>query len=463
MKILLKLLAMVVITTITKSAVCQLKQDSLLDAAIAKPVAYVKDVEQRMQKVQKDFESKLNKKKAKILKEEQRIYGLFSKVDSSLGEFGNKLIRKIVPLKGQTYLPLFDSLTTSFNLMKKLNLAENEQVESSLNVLRGVEKNFEQAQFFHDQMNSRIQMLKEKLLKVGKINELKNLQEMVYYYKQQLNEYKSMLDKPDVIISKTLQVFQRSKVFKDFFARNSQLGQMFMIPGSSGWEEFSGNSNLQTINATSKLLKEKVGIDTKTFLSQKQNGANSSESVMNDLSIITQLKQKEDSALFAFIKPNRMRDQALIKRIEFGVNAQTKRSGYFPATIDFAATASYKLSDRKSFGLGLSYKLGLGTLFKDVEISHQGLGLRSFVDMKWKAGLSVTGGYELNYLTEIKSIAGLKELSAWQQSGLVGISRRFKASGKLDGNVQLLWDFLSYRQIPRSQPFVFRFGYTFKK
>jgi hypothetical protein len=445
MQTLYKLIIITVVLTVSGSAFCQTKQDSLLVSTLGKPQAYLKDVEQRMQKVQMDFEKKLDKKKASIIKEEQRLNALVSRFDSSLGDFGNKLISKIVPLKGQTYLPLFDSLTTSFNLMKKLNLAENEQVESSLNVLRGVQKNFEQAQFFHDQMTSRIQMLKERLLKVGKIKELKDLQQKAFYYQQQLNEYKSMLDKPDVIISKTLQVFQRSKVFKDFFARNSQLGQMFMIPGSSGWEDFSGNSNLQTINATSKLLKEKVGIDTKTFLSQKQNGANGSENVINDLSMITQLKRKEDSTLFAFIKPNRMRDQALIKRIEFGVNAQTKRSGYFPATIDFAATAAYKLSDRKSFGLGLSYKLGLGTLFKDVEISHQGLGLRSFVDMKWKAGLSVTGGYELNYLTEIRSIAGLKELSAWQQSGLVGISRRFKANGKLDGNVQLLWDFLSYR------------------
>lgn len=33
--------------------------------------------------------------------------------------------------------------------------------------------------------------------------------------------------------------------------------------------------------------------------------------------------------------------------------------------------------------------------------------------------------------------------------------------GKKNGNVQLLWDFLSCEQAPRSTPFKFRVGYVF--
>jgi hypothetical protein len=69
----------------------------------------------------------------------------------------------------------------------------------------------------------------------------------------------------------------------------------------------------------------------------------------------------------------------------------------------------------------------------------------------------------MNYRTEIRDINSLRDISAWQRSGLIGLNRKFNAGGKLTGNVQLLWDFLSYTQIPKAQPFVFRFGYTFNK
>lgn len=463
MKILLKLLAMVVITAITKPAVCQLKQDSLLDAAIAKPVAYVKDVEQRMQKVQRDFESKLNKKKAKILKEEQRIYGLFSRVDSSLGSFGKKLITDAVPESGRGYIPLLDSLGTSFSLMKQLGLADNEQIAGGLKALGEVHSSLQQAELFQEQLGERINMIKDKLLQMGKLKELKKLQEKFYYYQQQVEEYRSILNKPDMIMAKTLQLLQQSKLFKDFFARNSQLSQLFMMPGSSSMVDPSYLAGLQTVNSLQNLLQQRLGLSGTALQSQLQAPSPGVQQLMSQLQEKLSIKSGGEPEALPNFKPNGMKNRSVWQRIEFGTNLQAQRAGFFPSTLDIAATAAYKLSKKNAIGIGVSYKLGLGEVFKDVKLSHQGLGLRSFVEMQWKGNLFIAGGYEMNYRTEIRDINSLRDISAWQRSGLIGLNRKFNAGGKLTGNVQLLWDFLSYTQIPKAQPFVFRFGYTFNK
>jgi len=44
---------------------------------------------------------------------------------------------------------------------------------------------------------------------------------------------------------------------------------------------------------------------------------------------------------------------------------------------------------------------------------------------------------------------------------LIGVTKQYRISSKLKGNVQLLWDFLSYQQVPRTQPLLFRVGYGF--
>jgi hypothetical protein len=55
------------------------------------------------------------------------------------------------------------------------------------------------------------------------------------------------------------------------------------------------------------------------------------------------------------------------------------------------------------------------------------------------------------------------EISSWQKSGLVGVSKIVSIKSKFfkKTKLQLLWDFLSYQQMPRTQPIKFRVGYNF--
>jgi hypothetical protein len=85
--------------------------------------------------------------------------------------------------------------------------------------------------------------------------------------------------------------------------------------------------------------------------------------------------------------------------------------------------------------------------------------LRSYIDIKLKGSIWITGGYEQNYMQGFDKIPVLNDYSKWQQSGLMGLSKKYKV-GKKIGNMQLLWDFLSYEQAPQTQALKFRVGYT---
>ena len=134
---------------------------------------------------------------------------------------------------------------------------------------------------------------------------------------------------------------------------------------------------------------------------------------------------------------------------------------YLPATTDVALTLGYKLNDNKRFGIGASYKIGWGNGLKDIHISNEGIGLRSYIDIKAKGNIWLSGGFEYNYLSSFRSLQDLhNNIDVWQRSALMGLSKKYKI-GKKEGNAQLLYDFLHSRQTPPSTALKFRLGWTF--
>ncbi len=150
-------------------------------------------------------------------------------------------------------------------------------------------------------------------------------------------------------------------------------------------------------------------------------------------------------------------------RLEYGANIQSqKATSFFPTTSDIGLSLGYKLNDKSAIGIGAAYKVGWGRGWNHIRMTHEGLGLRSYVDYKLKGSLYLSGGYEQNYRTAFTSIEQLKDHSAWQSSGLLGLSKKYRVSKKVKGDVKLLWDFLSYQQVPRTQAVLFRVGYILK-
>ena len=153
-----------------------------------------------------------------------------------------------------------------------------------------------------------------------------------------------------------------------------------------------------------------------------------------------------------------------MKRLEYSANMQSQSAtSFFPVTSDIGLSAGYKLNDKSIIGIGVSYKLGWGRGWDHIKLSNEGVGLRCYIDWKLKGSFWISGGYEQNYKTAFRDFNQLKDMNAWQQSGLIGISKVLSLKSKLfkKTSTKLLWDFLSYKQVPRTQPIVFRIGYNF--
>jgi len=163
-------------------------------------------------------------------------------------------------------------------------------------------------------------------------------------------------------------------------------------------------------------------------------------------------------------KPNEQKTKSFWRRLEYGTNFQTTRNNYyFPTVSDFGLSVGYKLSDRSIIGVGASYKLGWGNGIQHIAFSSQGMGLRSFVEVKLKGSFSATGGFEYNYNRSFASYQQLHQWDDWTKSGLIGVSKTVSMKSRVfkKTKVQLLWDFLSYQQVPRTQGVIFRIGYDF--
>jgi hypothetical protein len=166
-------------------------------------------------------------------------------------------------------------------------------------------------------------------------------------------------------------------------------------------------------------------------------------------------------------KPNTQRTKTLLQRLEYGTNIQSAQSSYFfPTTTDLGLSVGYKLNNNNTIGLGASYKMGWGKDFRHINITQEGVGLRSFLDMRLKGSFYASGGFEYNYQQPFSGLippTSKEMITSWQQSGLIGITKIVSLKTKVlkKSKLQFLWDFLSYQQRPQTQAFKFRIGYNF--
>jgi hypothetical protein len=218
---------------------------------------------------------------------------------------------------------------------------------------------------------------------------------------------------------------------------------------------------LQTRASVQALIQQQVGAggpNVQQIIQQNMAQAKSELDKLKAKMLNSPLGAGDDMPDF---KPNSQKTKSLLTRLEYGANVQFEKSNrVFPSTTNIGLSLGYKLNDKSIVGIGMSYKMGMGTI-RHIVISNEGIGLRSFADYKVKGSLFMSGGYEMNYNTRFKNIEQLKIFNDWQSSGLIGVSKKYSVSKKVKGNMQLLYDFLAHTHIPFSQPILFRVGYNF--
>jgi hypothetical protein len=289
-----------------------------------------------------------------------------------------------------------------------------------------------------------------------------------YYYSQRLQQYKDALNSPDKLEKQALARLSALPAFQTFMKNNSQLSGLFKLPragnniGSTTAQPLPG---LQTHAQISQQVQSQVAASGQTGMDAFQSKLQSAQSELNSYkNKLSQLGADATPGDIPNFRPNDQKTKTLWHRLEYGANFQTTHTNYYyPVVTDFGLSLGYRLGHGRILGVGASYKMGWGSGINHIAISSQGLGLRSFLQLPIKGSFSATGGFEYNYTTPFTSYQQLKQLQYWTKSGLVGVTKTVSKKSRLfkKTQLQLLWDFLSYQQTPKTQPLLFRIGYIF--
>lgn len=418
------------------------------------------------------FQKLENKIQKRIARTDSSLAGkLFQNVEAKYAELQSAIQSPLQSLKNKKisqYIPLLDSLQTGFSFLSRsapqlIGISqEQQQAFAGLsNQLRNFQSELQKVSDVKAFLKNREMLLRDQLAKLGDYRQLKQLNKELFYYTQQWNEFKSLLNDPDKACKRILFLLRDNNDFKKFMASNSVLSDLFQVPGSAG-NSASAIPGLQTVMGVQQQVGMNLGgtgVNPSQFIAQQTQMASQELTKWKDK--LNSLGGGADELEMPNFTPNQQKTKSFWKRMEWGMNFQSVRSrGFLPVTTDVAFTAGYKINDKSTIGVGTGLKIGWGNNLNNVKLSGQGLSLRTFLDMRLKGNFWLTGGFEKNYMQEFQRIEQLKMVDSWQTSALVGVTKKYKL-GKKNGNLQLLWDMLSYQQIPVAQPIKFRIGFTF--
>lgn len=381
---------------------------------------------------------------------------------------------KVFRSMGPEYLPYADSVQGMLGFLNRnpqlinANPALQKQVQASLVQLQQLQAKLQDADVIKQYIQNRKAQIQQYLnqythLPSGIGSTFQDYNKEAYYYAEQVRQYRQMLNDPDKMLQTALEALNKLPAFSNFMKQNGFLAGLFSVPADYGTDQ--GLVGMQTRNQVLALIQNQIG----------QGGGAGASAIQSSLSAaqqdITNLHNKlnalgggsGDMDMPDF-KPNTQRTKTFFQRLEYGTYLQTTpATNLYPSYSDIGLSLAYNLGHSNSIGVGASYKLGWGTPLQHIALSSQGAGLRSFVDIHLKKSFSISGGYELNYLTPFSSLQDIRWLSRWTSSGLIGISKTvsMKSTVFRKTQVSFLWDFLSYYQVPKTQPILFRVGYAF--
>jgi hypothetical protein len=471
--------------------------DSVTGKIINFPARLLGHIRSRTASLDQQVSQQTQKMLKKMAQKEAQMEGKLSATDS-LGAkqlFGSSqreyamLLQRLKtdtarrPATGQ-YEPYVDSLQGSLSFLKQnpqlvggtttgLPAGLQSQLQGAGTGLQTIQTRLQVATEAKVFMQQRKQQISQYILQHASMQNLLNkpygmMNQEVYYYSQRLQQYKDMLNSPDKMEKQALVRLRGLPAFQTFMKNNSQLAGLFKIPGGGGGA--GGGSaqplpGLQTHAQIANQVQGQIAASGPAGMDAVQSKVQAAQSQLNSYkSKLSQLGGGATSGDIPDFRPNDQKTKTLWHRLEYGANFQTTHTNYyFPIVTDLGLSLGYRLGHGKVVGVGASYKMGWGSGFNHIAITGQGLGLRSFLQTPLKGSFSATGGFEYNYTTPFTSYQQLKQLQYWTKSGLIGVTKTVSMKSRVfkKTQLQLLWDFLSYQQVPKTQPLLFRVGYSF--
>ncbi|MBX3254771.1 MAG: hypothetical protein KF862_11575 [Chitinophagaceae bacterium] len=480
-------------------------QDSQFITVAELPPGYTSHIDKKLNGLDNRLSRQSEKYLKSLARQEEKIFKSLAALDSSALEdvkekysqlsqqFNNAGSRMDRLLSGR-YLPGVDSLATSLGFLKDAgNIVSKtrgiqQKPGSSLQNLQQLQSKLNEAEAIQQFVQQRQQQLKQLLSNYSNLpkdisRHFGKYQREAFYYSQQLTNLKESLDQPDKLIAKTLAVLKNIPAFSSFWEKHSMISAMFPTPDNYGTPQVL--AGLQTRANVQQLLQQQIGIPATSgananpaqYLQQQMQQSQGELSKLKDKMSQLGINSGGSSDMtMPEFKPNSQKTKSFLQRLDFTSNFQTQKSNqYYPVRTDISINVGYKLSDQAVAGVGLAGRLGWGDSWQKIRLSSQGGGFRSYFD--WKApdllktnsrlisSLWFTVGMELNYHRPIEDLAVFKNYNNWNKSALAGLTKKFGMNSPLkkgrlvQGNMQVLYDFLHQTQVPRTPALVWRVGY----
>ena len=475
---------LLVINILLFTAICLSKvsfgqHDSSLLVLSELPNKYFKEVDKKIDQYSNRITGKTEKTLIKLSRWEKKIQVALEKVNPAAAQrlfgpgrttFSSMLAKyqsgtEIVEKSKARYDSYRDKLTTSLKYLEdkkqqldssflnplKIAIEKSKQLENNLVETDAIEKLIKER---------KQQLITETMRYLGKSKYLDKLNKESYYYIETLRNYKQLFSEPGKAEETAMKLMHQIPGFDKFLKQNSMLASLF--GGSGNGNAASQLAGLQTRDGIQNLIQDKIaagGTNAQAIFEKQLQAANDQINLLK--SKVEKLGGTNSNMQVPDFKPNTQRSKTFRQRVEFGTNVQFgKTSKWVPNAANVGLSMGYKLNDKSIIGLGIAYKLGIGSIEK-ISFTHESIGFRSFIDWKLKNQFFLTGGYEMNFNAGFKNINQLKELSKWQRSCLLGFTKKYRINNKLKGNIQLLFDFLYRSHNPTTQPVVYRLGYNF--
>jgi len=484
-------------------------QDSLVNGAVEIPGGFARQADRKISNLDTRLTRQSEKYLRSLSKEEERIRRKLAKPDSSrtaetfadaqknyeqLSQKLNNINGKMDKAFSGQYLPGLDSLQGALGFLKEVKQVVSgskdiqEKLSRSIEQTKQLQNKLQQADEIKGYIQQRRRQIEELLSNYTHLpkditKHIGKYRQQAYYYGRQVQEYKDALNDPDKLMKKVLATLQTLPAFKKFMQQHSMLAQLFPTPENYGTPQ--ALAGLQTRAGVQQMIQQRIGMPANNGtgaspaqylqqqIQQAQGELNKLKDKLNQLG--NGSSGSSDMAIPDF-KPNGQKTRSFLQRIELGTNFQTQRSShYFPVTTDMALTAGYRLNDKTIIGIGIAGRLGWGKDWKHIRITGEGIGLRAYAD--WKApdllksnsrflsGLWFTAGAEMNYSKTVESLAVFKNYSRWTKSALAGLTKKYslnsplKKGKKVQGSMQILYDFLNKHHIPPTPAIVWRVGW----
>ncbi len=468
------------------------KADSITKEAVQLPKNYIAQIDSKVDKYYNRITNKTEKTLEKLAKWEGRLKPIIEKANPETAQrlFGNnqltfaKLLQQYKEGKtiadgyrGQ-YDEYRDKLITSINYIEKEKTnASNKakKLKQQLDTLDQTVKNTEAIQKFIKERKQ--QLISQSIQYIGKSKYLQKIDKEAYYYVETLKNYKEIFSDKKKAEETAITILNKIPAFKKFMQENSMLASLFRVPSSGGTNPTANLAGLQTRASVNALIQQQIAAGGPDAAQQIRSNMQAAQAELNKLKdkVLKAGGNSSDAESWGSSPlgrsggaPNTEKSKTFKQRLEFGTNINfNKQNTFLPTTADIALTAGYKLNAKSIIGIGTSYKMGMGSLQR-LSITHQGIGVRSFIDWKLKKQFFISGSYEMNRIfkpfgsLQVSPSGGDLE-GAWQQSGLVGISKKLNIKTKFfsASKMSLQYDMLYRNHVPASQPWVWRVGYNF--